>query len=117
VKLEEILSQPKEEACLPKQPLTAKLTENTDPLNELLKGFWEIECDKCGKMFKHSFTDEEIYSLESNGYTYVDCPTCKDYPPYDIAGWLPANHRIFIRLAYVFRAYLQGSRIIKVKEF
>jgi hypothetical protein len=112
------LSLSEEGKPLPEQPSTAtKITETlpSDPLKDLLKSAWEIECDKCGKPFKHSFTDEEICSLESSGYAYVDCPTCKDYPPGDIAGLFPTNHRLFIRMADVFRAYLQHSRVIKVR--
>jgi hypothetical protein len=101
------------------QPSTAAKVAETfrsDPFENLLKSAWEIECDKCGKPFKHSFTDEEICSLESNGYAYVDCPTCKDYPLGDIAELFPTNHKVFIRMADVFRTYLLQSRIIKVRE-
>jgi len=97
-----------EHAEVPIEPKTP------DPLDDLLRGSWEIECDKCGKLFEHKFTNEEINGFKSSGYVYVDCPTCKDYPPGDIVGFFPSNHRVFIRLANVFGAYLRHSRIIKV---
>jgi len=47
-----------------------------------------------------------IHGLKENGYAYVDCPKCKDY----ILGAFPYNHRIFVRLADIFRSHLQGSK-------
>jgi len=87
--------------------------EQPDPLEALLKTPWNIECDKCGNRFEHILTDEETCSLIENGYTYVDCPQCKDHPPGDILGAFPSNHRIFIRLADIFRAYLNKSKLIR----
>lgn len=87
----------------------------TDPLEKLLKSPWEVECESCGKTFKHSFTDEEISSLEKEGYAYVECPTCKDYAPYDLLGLFPTSHKMFIRMVDIFRAYLKGLKVIKVK--
>jgi len=84
-----------------------------DPLEALLKIPWNIECDKCGNRFEHILTDEEACSLIEKGYTYIDCLYCKDYPPGDILGAFPSNHRIFIRLADIFRAYLNKSKLIR----
>jgi len=91
-------------------------TEQPDPLEALLKAPWNIECDKCGKRFEHNLTYEETRSLIENGYTYVDCPQCKDYPPGDVLGAFPYNHRIFIRLADFFRAYLNKSKLLRLKD-
>lgn len=115
-KLEGIMGQGKGEKPLVKQlPTETETAEaHRDPLKELLKSPWEIECDKCGKHFMHTFTDEELNSLEDSG-AFIECPTCKDYPPFDVFGSFPTNHKVFIRMADVFRAYLQGSRIIEVK--
>jgi DNA-binding MarR family transcriptional regulator len=90
-------------------------TSCSDPLEDLLKSVWEIECDKCGNLFKHSFTDEEICNLKRDGYAYVECPTCMDYPPGDFACLLPTNHRVSIRMADIFRAYLMKSKVIRVR--
>jgi len=87
-----------------------------DPLEKLLKTPWEIECDNCKKTFTHSFTDEEIKSLEENGYTYVECPHCKDSPPGDFLGIFSYPHRIFIRLSDLFRAYLLKSKSIRIEK-
>jgi hypothetical protein len=88
---------------------------SSDPLETILKSVWEIECDKCGNLFKHSFTDEEICNLKRDGYAYVECPTCMDYPPGDFACLLPTNHRVSIRMADIFRAYLMKSKVIRVR--
>jgi DNA-directed RNA polymerase subunit RPC12/RpoP len=85
------------------------------PYSGFLKSVWEIECDQCGKLFKHNFTDEDIYSLENKGYAYVECPACMDYPPGDFARLFPAKHRVFIRMADIFRAHLTNSRAIRVR--
>jgi len=84
-----------------------------DPLEALLKAPWNLECDKCRNRFEYNFTDEETCSLIENGYTYIDCPQCKDHPLGDIFEAFPYNHRIFIRLADFFRAYLDRSKLIR----
>jgi hypothetical protein len=43
-----------------------------DPLRILLMDPWLVECDGCGRVFKHFFNDDEVRSLEMYGYTYVD---------------------------------------------
>lgn len=95
------------------QEKTETQAEQLDPLRALLKAPWNIICDKCGSLLEHNFTDEEKQSLIENGYTYVGCPQCKDHPPGDILGAFPSNHRIFIRLADIFRAYLNKSKLIR----
>jgi len=89
---------------------------SSDPLEDLLKTPWEIECDGCKKSFTHSFTDEEIKSLEEDGYTYVDCPYCEDRLPGDLLGISSRPHRIFIRMSDLFRAYLRKSKSIRAKS-
>jgi len=116
-KLERALSQ--EETSKSKQPQVGGNPQKTssDPLEEVLESDWEIECDKCKGLFKHTFTDEEIYNLIKNGFAYVSFPECKDYAPWDIAQLFPTDHRVFVRLSDVFRAYVQKSRTIKIMKF
>jgi len=94
----------------------AEETLSSDPLEGLLKTPWEIECDACKRTFTHSFTDEEIKSLEENGYTYVDCPYCEDRLPGDLLGITSHPHGIFIRMSDLFRAYLRKSKSIRAKS-
>jgi hypothetical protein len=95
------------------QEKSETLAEQQDPLEALLKAPWNLECDKCRNRFEYNFTDEETRILIENGYTYIDCTQCKDYPLGDIFGAFPYNHRIFIHLADFFRAYLNRSKLIR----
>ncbi|MHA1631785.1 MAG: hypothetical protein ACTSXC_03105 [Candidatus Freyarchaeota archaeon] len=87
--------------------------EEADPLEELLKTSWKIQCNRCGAVFEHEFTDMERSDLIKIGYAYVGCPKCKDYPPGDVFGVFPSQHKIFIRLSDVFRANLIGSKVVQ----
>jgi len=89
---------------------------SSDPLEDLLKTPWEIECDRCKRSFTHSFTDEEVKSLEEYGYTYVDCPYCEDRLPGDLLGISSHPHRVFIRMSDLFGAYLRKSKSIRAKS-
>ena len=88
-KLERALSQ--EETSKSNQPQVRENPHETssDPLEEVLKSDWEIECDKCKGSFKHNFTDEEVYNLIKDGFAYISCPECEDYAPWDIASYFP----------------------------
>lgn len=91
--------------------------EEVDPLEELLlKTSWRIKCDRCGTVFEHKFTDDQSHSLIEEGYTYVSCPKCRDYPSLDFLGAFPQDHKIFIRLSDVFRSYLVGSKVLQTKK-
>jgi len=94
----------------------AEEAPSSDPLEDLLRIPWEIECNVCKKPFTHSFTDAEINSLEEDGYTYVDCPYCEDRLPGDLLGIFSRPHGIFIRMSDVFRAYLRKSKSIRTKS-
>ena len=102
-----------------KKPSTGGEAEealSSDPLEDLLRTPWEIECDGCKKSFTHSFTDVEVKSLEEYGYAYVDCPYCEDRLPGDLLGISSHPHRIFIRMSDLFRAYLRKSKSIRAKS-
>jgi len=94
----------------------AKEALSLDPLEDLFKILWEIECNECKKLFTHSFTDVEVNSLEEDGYTYLDCPYCEDRLSGDLLGISSRPHRIFIRMSDVFRAYLRKSKSIRTKS-
>jgi hypothetical protein len=116
-KAERALSQG--ETSKSKQPQVGGNHQKTslDPLEEVLKSDWEIECDKCKGLFKHTFTDGEVYNLIKDGFAYISCPECEDYAPWDIAQLFPTDHRVFVRLSDVFRAYIQNSKAIKIMKF
>ena len=102
-----------------KKPSTGGEAEealSSDPLEDLLRTPWEIECDGCKRSFTHSFTDAEIKSLEEYGYAYVDCPYCEDRLPGDLLGISSHPHGIFIRMSDLFRAYLRKSKSIRAKS-
>jgi hypothetical protein len=88
-----------------KQTLEPSSVTSSDPLETLLKSPWNIECDKCGKPFQHSFTDVKTRNLIKNSYAYVECPTCTDNPPGDIFGIITSSRKIPIRLADIFRSH------------
>jgi len=89
---------------------------SSDPLEDLLRTPWEIECDGCKRSFMHSFTDEEVKSLEEDGYTYVDCPYCEDRLPSDLLGITSHPHRVLICMSDLFRAYLRRSKSVRAKS-
>jgi len=72
-----------------KKPSTGGEAEealSSDPLEDLLRIPWEIECNGCKKSFTHSFTDVEIKSLEEPTWTVhtvkIAClAICQEYPP------------------------------------
>jgi len=88
-----------------------EVAEEVDPLEELLKTPWKIQCDQCETIFEHEFADMERYSLREYGYITVGCHKCKDYPL-----GIPQEHKIPVRLSDVFRSYITGSRTIKTKK-
>jgi len=94
----------------------AKEAPSSDPLEDLLRTPWKIECNGCKKPFTHSFTDVKVKSLEEDGYAYVDCPYCEDRLPGDLLGISFHPHRIFIRMSDLFRAYLRKSKSIRTKS-
>ncbi|MEM3833363.1 MAG: hypothetical protein QW128_07230 [Thermoprotei archaeon] len=82
-----------------------------DPLEALLKGSWKVEYDWCGRLLDPNWN---VYNLIDSDYDYVTCLKCVVHP-LSIPGIFSYNHKVFIRLADVFRAYLQGSRIVRTK--
>jgi DNA-binding Lrp family transcriptional regulator len=79
-----------------------------DPLEELLKKPWKIQCDQCRAIFEYNFTDMERYNLIEYGCVNIICPKCKDYPL-----GIPKEHKIFLKLSDVFRSYIINSGIIE----
>jgi hypothetical protein len=82
-----------------------------DPLEELLKKPWKIQCDQCRAIFEYNFTDMGRYNLVEYGYVSIICPKCKDY----LLG-IPKEHKIFIRISDVFRSYITSSGIIEARK-
>jgi hypothetical protein len=82
-----------------------------DPLEELLKKPWKIQCDQCRAIFEYNFTDMERYNLIEYGCVSIICPKCKDY----LLG-IPKEHKIFIRISDVFKSYITSSGIIEARK-
>jgi hypothetical protein len=50
----------------------------------LLMGSWLVECDGCGRVFKHFFNDDEVGSLEMDTHTlnaYAGIDSSSSNPP------------------------------------